>query len=227
MKRMLVLIAVISVFAFTAQTHASTIALNGTITETGLPGYINVGDLFEVTIITNDHQIPRPGNDLGQTRYAAFFHNLVSWDWRFLEGSTGSYTGASLGGAFSKASLSDYLVDGHYDEFSFSVIDNGFDGVISDSLGGPKFSKWNAYFRDNNGGSNNRDGNTLIEQSNNYEILRSWDNLVDIGILSFSVEGGGTEPGVKGTIDSVVIIPEPCSILLLGLGGLLLRKRKA
>lgn len=223
MKRMLVLIAAISVFAFTAQTHAITVVLNGTITETGLPGYINVGDLFEVTITTNDHQIDSREDVEGSSRSLGIFHDLISWDWRFLEGSTGSYTGASLGDASSYARVMDSHVDDYVDYFAFKV----FEDVISDSLGDAQFRSWSVMLEDNDGSSNNGDGKTLIEQSNNYEILRSWNNLEYTGVSVFYVDTMGHYAGALATIDSVVIIPEPCSLLLLSLGGLLLRIRKS
>ena len=57
-------------------------------------------------------------------------------------------------------------------------------------------------------------------------------NFMDIDCLRFTSSGGTTVPDIPGTghhivMDDFTFTPEPGTILLLGLGGALLRKRKA
>jgi hypothetical protein len=173
-----------------------------------VPGYINVGDKFQVVAVLDNTKKDRSDYSPTNRNYQRGITDaLVSWDLTFLEGSTGSYKGSrtTASNGNLRVTTFDHPSDGN-DQFGFGT---GSKSVISDSLGESVFCSCSVRFWDFTGVSLNDTGSgqTLPELTNNYQMVRDWlpENG---GGFDFNITTNGYNgDGANGVIDSIKIFP--------------------
>jgi hypothetical protein len=197
-------------------------------------------------VIAPNDNFPVAGGDYASTNGAKYFSSTEEFQAEIV---SMSLSGASAQDPISVSRLGNdsFSVDSFFDVFTELSVDGGssfsvesfFDVFTELSVGGDgSTGSWDTEIVSMSLSGTIGDNSVIIRESPSILSVGSL-TVVDLGggqfhIDSFfdvftelSVDGGGTWMVADGPIRMELITPEPATLALLGIGGLLIRKRRA